>query len=73
MPRGISGYDPEDKDMRGVFMARGPGKKIWKIATAKTYWRLATRYLQESYPQLRNLSFEGQTSNSAFRKVAISG
>ena len=25
---GISGYDPREKDMRGVFMARGPGKKI---------------------------------------------
>jgi hypothetical protein len=25
-PKGVSGYDPEDKDMRGVFMARGPGK-----------------------------------------------
>ena len=24
-PKGLSGYDPEDKDMRGVFMARGPG------------------------------------------------
>ena len=23
---GISGYDPEEPDMRGVFMARGPGK-----------------------------------------------
>ena len=23
--RGISGYDPEYPDMRGVFMARGPG------------------------------------------------
>ena len=23
---GISGYDPEEEDMRGVFMARGPGK-----------------------------------------------
>ena len=23
---GISGYDPEERDMRGVFMARGPGK-----------------------------------------------
>ena len=23
--RGISGYDPKDPDMRGVFMARGPG------------------------------------------------
>ena len=22
---GISGYDPEEPDMRGVFMARGPG------------------------------------------------
>ena len=22
---GISGYDPREKDMRGVFMARGPG------------------------------------------------
>ena len=22
---GISGYDPEEQDMRGVFMARGPG------------------------------------------------
>jgi hypothetical protein len=26
-PKGLSGYDPEDKDMRGVFMARGPGNK----------------------------------------------
>jgi len=25
MSKGISGYDPEDKDMRGIFMARGPG------------------------------------------------
>ena len=24
---GISGYDPEIPDMRGVFMARGPGNK----------------------------------------------
>ena len=23
--KGISGYDPEVPDMRGVFMARGPG------------------------------------------------
>ena len=23
--RGISGYDPEYSDMRGAFMARGPG------------------------------------------------
>ena len=23
--QGISGYDPEEPDMRGVFMARGPG------------------------------------------------
>ena len=23
--QGISGYDPEELDMRGVFMARGPG------------------------------------------------
>ena len=23
---GISGYDPLEKDMRGVFMARGPGR-----------------------------------------------
>ena len=25
---GISGYDPEEKDMRGVFMARGPGIEL---------------------------------------------
>ena len=25
IPQGISGYDPEEKDMQGVFMARGPG------------------------------------------------
>ena len=25
---GISGYDPEEPEMRGVFMARGPGKMI---------------------------------------------
>ena len=35
-PKGLSGYDPEDKDMRGVFMARGPGEFIgmasYKIA-----------------------------------------
>lgn len=24
--QGISGYDPQQEDMRGVFMARGPGK-----------------------------------------------
>ena len=24
-PQGISGYDPAEEDMRGVFMARGPG------------------------------------------------
>jgi len=24
--KGLSGYDPEDKEMRGIFMARGPGK-----------------------------------------------
>ncbi len=24
---GISGYDPEEPDMRGVFMARGPGNQ----------------------------------------------
>ena len=23
--KGLSGYDPEEPDMRGVFMARGPG------------------------------------------------
>jgi len=27
-PKGLSGYDPEDKDMRGVFMARGPGLNV---------------------------------------------
>ena len=26
MQQGISGYDPAETDMRGVFMARGPGK-----------------------------------------------
>ena len=35
--RGISGYDPEYPDMRGVFMARGPGNyyinmKLWENA-----------------------------------------
>merc|ERR1719511_80999 len=30
--RGISGYDPEYPDMRGVFMARGPGFNIKKEA-----------------------------------------
>ncbi len=24
--QGMSGYDPEEEDMRGVFMARGPGE-----------------------------------------------
>ena len=24
--KGISGYDPDFRDMRGTFMARGPGK-----------------------------------------------
>ena len=28
-PKGVSGYDPEDKDMRGVFMARGPGEQLF--------------------------------------------
>lgn len=23
---GVAGYDPEEPDMRGIFMARGPGK-----------------------------------------------
>ena len=27
MPQGISGYDPDAVDMRGVFMAKGPGFK----------------------------------------------
>ena len=27
--KGISGYDPEEPDMRGVFMARGPGMIIY--------------------------------------------
>ena len=27
--RGISGYDPEYPDMRGVFMAHGPGKRFY--------------------------------------------
>ena len=26
---GISGYDPEEEDMRGVFMARGPGIELF--------------------------------------------
>lgn len=27
---GVSGYSPEEEDMRGVFMARGPGEGMCK-------------------------------------------
>ncbi len=29
LTRGLSGYDPEEPDMRGVFMARGPGMRVY--------------------------------------------
>ena len=32
---GISGYDPEEPEMRGVFMARGPGK--YKQGSIRSY------------------------------------
>ena len=34
--KGISGYDPEEPDMRGVFMARGPGMIIYSQLESKS-------------------------------------
>jgi hypothetical protein len=34
--QGISGYDPDEEDMRGVFMARGPGMITVQIGQEKT-------------------------------------
>ena len=36
MKFGLAGYDPEEPDMRGVFMARGPGKSLPGIETLET-------------------------------------
>jgi hypothetical protein len=37
---GLSGYDPEEEDMRGIFMARGPGKPhtIPSLITHTYFW-----------------------------------
>ena len=30
---GLAGYDPAEEDMRGIFMAKGPGEKKYKVLT----------------------------------------
>ena len=36
---GISGYDPEEEDMRGVFMARGPGIELFTFIFCSVHVR----------------------------------
>ena len=50
--KGISGYDPEIPDMRGVFMARGPGNSLLLLF----YDRLTTKSCDCEITQFKNIN-----------------
>ena len=59
IPQGISGYDPEEKDMQGVFMARGPGAFVTPLTLLSAYclctfglWKLEVKKNCPSIPSL---------------------
>ena len=50
--KGISGYDPEVPDMRGVFMARGPGNCLLLLF----YTNLATKSCDCKMSHFKNIN-----------------
>lgn len=53
--QGVSGYDPEETDMRGVFMARGPGRKLHCLLWFSPFrlWAQETKSFMKSYTLTR--------------------